>query len=105
MPTPLVVEAISNASVRSGWLDVAHIKDPDGILGIVSRRVGGPPVHTVSIFKWYLQDGVEQKTTFWSPTKQWAAVQRVLAIMIPHATDLETAAFAAQATERAGARR
>lgn len=80
---------------RSGWVDVDTVRDPDGVMAVISRRVAGPPVHTVAIFKVYEQDGEEQKSVFFRATKQGQAAMRVLTIALRRATELEQQAFAA----------
>lgn len=73
---------------RTGYVEVARIKDPDGILAIVSARVNGPPLVTIAIYKVFERDGVEQKTSFWT-VKQTDAVLRVVGIAQQRAREEE----------------
>lgn len=83
----------SERQIRSGYLEVDEVRDPDGIIGIISRRVAGPPIHTIGIFKIFERDGTEEKSSFWNH-KQAEAVQRVLAIIVAKARELEATAMA-----------
>lgn len=78
---------------RSGYLEVDQVRDPDGIIGIISKRVAGPPIHTIGIFKIFDRDGVEEKSSFWNH-KQLPAVTRVLGIIVAKAAELEAKAMA-----------
>lgn len=69
------------------------MRDPDGVVAVISRRVNGPPVHTIAMFKWYLADGEEKRSVFWSVTKQGPAALRVIQIAIVRAKELETKAY------------
>jgi len=80
-PVPVVV---SPGEVRSGYRELDRIEDPDGIIGIISMRVNGPPLVTIGIFKVFERDGEAQKTSFWG-LKQVAAVRRVLDIAVERA--------------------
>ena len=84
---------------RSGYQEVDWIRDPDGILVIISRRLGGPPIHSVSVFKVFMRDGVSEKSTFWSPNL-YEAVLRALSIAIPRARELEATAMAEYGSRR-----
>lgn len=94
----VTITAAPTTPPRSGYIDIEHIKDVDGILGIISKRVNGAPIHSVAIFKTFkgqgfARDGVEDKSNFWS-WDQADSVQRVLAIVVPRARELEEAAMA-----------
>jgi len=97
MPVSSSTDALRNqhlsGKIRSGWRDVDLIRDPDGVIAIISRRVSGPPVHTIALYKVYEQDGAEQKTVFFGARKQGAAARRVLEIALARAEELETAAM------------
>jgi hypothetical protein len=88
---PVAAHAIGE--VRSGYQVVVHIRDVDGILGVISMRVSGAPIHTVAIFKIFVRDGEEEKSVFWSATKQGAAARRVLDLCLVRAAELEKVAM------------
>lgn len=80
--------AIPNAAPRSGYVELERITDADGVCAILSKRVSGPPIVTIGLFKLFMRDGIEEKSTFFSH-KQAEAVRRVLAIAEPRAKELE----------------
>lgn len=73
---------------RSGYIEIARIKDPDGIMAIISSRVNGPPLVTIGIYKVFDRDGEEQKTSFWG-IRQTPAVLRVVALAETRAREEE----------------
>jgi hypothetical protein len=78
--------------VRSGYEEIDVVRDPDGVIAIISRRVAGPPICTIGIFKVFLRDGIEEKSSFFGH-KQIPAVARVLEIAAVRARELEDAAM------------
>src|SRR5277367_890487 len=104
MPTPTISPAPQQPP-RSGYIEVEHVRDADGVLGIISRRVNGVPIHSIAIYKEFDRDGVTEKSVFWS-VRQSEAVNRVLSIIVPRARDLEAKAIVEHETQRvSGVRR
>lgn len=63
---------------KSGYEAVDQIEDPDGIVAIISSRVSGNhPKFTIGIFKKFMRDDEEVKTSFFD-IRQCDAVIRVL---------------------------
>lgn len=89
-----------SSEIRNGYKEIELVQDPDGILGIISQRVSGPPLFTVAIFKVFERDGEMQKSIFFNVIKQANAVRRVLLICEQKAVDLECAAIEADAKKR-----
>jgi len=81
-------EAAVVSQARSGYVEVARIEDPDGIMAIISSRVNGPPLVTVGIYKVFDRDGEQQKTSFWT-IKQTPAVLRVIELATARAEEEE----------------
>lgn len=67
-----------NNGIRNGYEDIEEITDPDGVIGLISRRRSNGAL-TIGLFKVYERDGVNEKTNFFG-SRHLAAVRRVLAI-------------------------
>jgi hypothetical protein len=67
-----------NNGIRNGYEDIEEIVDPDGVMGLISRRRSNGAL-TIGIFKVFERDGTKEKTNFFG-VRHLAAVRRVLAI-------------------------
>ena len=67
-----------NNGIRNGYEDIEEIADPDGVIGLISRRRSNGAL-TIGLFKVFQRDGVNEKTNFFN-LRHLAAVRRVLAI-------------------------
>jgi hypothetical protein len=74
---------------RNGYEDVEEIHDPDGVVGVISRRRSNGAL-SIAIFKVFDRDGVKEKTNFLS-ARHFAGVRRVLAIAEDRIAKLEPA--------------
>ncbi len=72
---------------RNGYEDVEEITDPDGVVGVISRRRSNGAL-SIAIFKTFDRDGVKEKTNFLS-AKHFAGVRRVLDIAEARIAKLE----------------
>lgn len=67
---------MADNKIRSGYEEVDRIIDPDGIIGIVSSRLGGHPKFTIGIFKTFTRDGdPDNKTSFFNVEQAEAAIR------------------------------
>ena len=82
-----------NNGIRNGYEDIEEIVDPDGVMGLISRRRSKGTL-TIALFKVFERDGVKEKTNFFG-ARQIAAVRRVLAIAEVRMAKLEAEAVAA----------
>jgi hypothetical protein len=74
---------------RNGYEDVEEIHDPDGVVGVISRRRSNGAL-SIAIFKTFERDGTVEKTNFLS-ARHFAGVRRVLAIAEERIAKLEPA--------------
>jgi hypothetical protein len=74
----LAPEDRMNNGIRNGYEDIEEIVDPDGVMGLISRRRSNGAL-TIALFKVFERDGVKEKTNFFG-LRQLAAVRRVLAL-------------------------
>lgn len=65
-----------NRGIRNGYEDIDEVKDPTGIVAVVSRRRSNGAL-TVGIFKEFDRDGVRERTNFFG-LMYFPAVRRVL---------------------------
>lgn len=72
---------------RTGYEDVEEIKDPDGVIAVISRR-RSTGACSVALFKSFERDGVQEKTNFLG-AKYFPAVRRVLDIAEKRLVELE----------------
>lgn len=79
-----------SSGYRHGYDDIEEIKDPDGVVAVISRRRSNGAL-TVAIFRTYERDGVAEKTGFFT-LKHVAGVRRVLQIAEERIEKLEAAA-------------
>jgi len=75
------------ATVHNSYEDYDIIRDPDGIIAVISRRVSNN-TFTIAVFLTYQRDGAEERTVFFSP-KYIPAVRRVLDIAEARVKKLE----------------
>jgi hypothetical protein len=75
------------APASSAFEDVDLIRDPDGIVGVISRRVGRNQF-SLGIFKVFQRDGAEELTTYFG-AKYLPAVRRVLELAEARMAKLE----------------
>jgi hypothetical protein len=76
-------------AVRNGYEDIEEIVDPDGVVGVISRRRSNGAV-SIALFKTFERDGVREKTNFLS-ARHFAGVRRVLDIAEARIAKLEPA--------------
>jgi hypothetical protein len=76
-----------NNGIRNGYEDIEEIVDPDGVVGLISRRRSNGAL-TIGLFKIFERDGVKEKTNFFS-SRHIAAVRRILVIAEARMTKLE----------------
>jgi hypothetical protein len=62
---------------RSGYEELDRIKDPEGVVAIISGRLNGPPSVSIGLFKIFERDGEQAKTGFLN-INQIDAAHRVL---------------------------
>ena len=72
---------------RTGYEDIEEINDPDGVVGILSRRRSNGAV-SIALFKVFDRDGIREKTTFLS-ARHFAGIRRVLDIAEARSAKLE----------------
>jgi len=63
---------------KTGYEDIEEITDPDGVVGVISRRRSNGAL-SIALFKTFDRDGVTEKSNFLS-ARHFAAVRRVLDI-------------------------
>jgi hypothetical protein len=76
-------------AVRNGYEDIEEIVDPDGVVGVISRRRSNGAV-SIALFKTFERDGVREKTNFLG-ARHFAGVRRVLDIAEARIAKLEPA--------------
>lgn len=81
-----------NKGIRNGYEDIDEVKDPDGIVAVVSRRRSNGTL-AVGLFKEFERDGVQERTNFFG-SKHFAAVRRVLEIVEERVRNLEVSTSA-----------
>jgi hypothetical protein len=80
--------------IRNGYEDIEEINDPDGVVGVISRRRSNGAL-SIALFKTFDRDGVKEKTNFLS-ARHFAGVRRVLDIAEARILKLEAAQTAVQ---------
>lgn len=85
MATPYTPQAQRSSS---GYREIERIQDADGVLAILSLRTTGVPLVSIALFKTFVRDGIEEKTSFFSP-KHAPAIKRVVDIAAVRARELE----------------
>lgn len=73
--------------IRQGYEDVDEVRDPDGIVAVVTRRLSHG-TFTIGLFKEFKRDGVQERTNFFE-LKHLPAIRRVLAIVEERVRKLE----------------
>lgn len=79
---------------RNGYEDVEEITDPDGVVGVISRRRSNGAI-SIALFKIFERDGVKEKTNFLS-RKHFSGIRRVLDIAEKRIAKLEPAEMGAR---------
>jgi len=75
---------------HQGYEDYDTIRDPEGIVGIISRRIAHN-TFSVALFRVYERDGQEERTLFFG-RKHFAAARRVLDLAEARIAKLEAEA-------------
>jgi hypothetical protein len=84
----------SSRNAHAGYEDVEEIIDPEGVVGVISRRKYNGTL-TLALFKIFDRDGVEERTNFLG-SKHLAAARRVLEIAQERMAKLEATSEARQ---------
>jgi hypothetical protein len=74
---------------RNGYEDVETISDPDGVVGVLSRRLSNGQI-SLAVYKLFERDGQQEKTSFLAAS-HFAGVRRILAIAEDRIKKLEPA--------------
>lgn len=74
---------------HAGYEDIEEITDPDGVVGVISRRKYNGTL-SLALFKVFERDGVAERTNFLG-SRQLAAARRVIDIAIERMAKLEAA--------------
>jgi hypothetical protein len=82
--------ATGPSSRKLAYEDVDVLRDPDGILIVISKRIQRQPLFTLAIFKVFERNGVQERSSFLT-TRQIPAVIRLLAIAEKRILELEAA--------------
>ena len=78
-----------SGTARNGYEDIEEITDPDGVIGVLSRRRSNGAI-SIALFKVFDRDGNKEKTNFLS-VRHFAGIRRVLDIAEKRIAKLEPA--------------
>lgn len=70
---------MSRKAPSHGYEDIDEVKDPDGVVAVVSRRRSTGAL-TVGFFKEFERNGIRERTSFFE-VKHFAAVRRILSVV------------------------